>query len=99
VITCNQAPRREGSGGATAEALREWCKERMSSHKIPRYLKILRDPESFPCTASGKPQKCIKRQAANKELGLGGGGGLRATAAGAAACPVLPSAGPHGMVY
>jgi fatty-acyl-CoA synthase len=49
------------------EELREYCKDRISHQKIPRYFQFV---ESYPLTASGKVQKFILRQNAIKALGL-----------------------------
>jgi fatty-acyl-CoA synthase len=65
---CAWVRAREGGAGVSAEALREWCTERISKHKVPRYIMIKEEP--FPCTASGKPQKFAMRRRAIEELSL-----------------------------
>ena len=46
---------------ATAEEIKEYCKGKISKHKIPRYIEFT---ESYPMTASGKIQKFkLKEQA------------------------------------
>ncbi|PPA69280.1 AMP-binding protein [Jeotgalibacillus proteolyticus] len=42
-----------------AEALREYCKGKISYHKIPRYIEFV---DSYPMTASGKIQKYLLRE-------------------------------------
>jgi fatty-acyl-CoA synthase len=49
------------------EEIREYCRERISRHKIPRYVKFV---ESFPMTVTGKIRKFVMRQQAVEELGL-----------------------------
>lgn len=43
----------------TAEEIRDYCKGRISHHKIPRYIEFA---ESYPMTASGKIQKFLLRE-------------------------------------
>lgn len=46
---------------ATAEEIKEYCKGKISKHKIPRYIEFT---DSYPMTASGKIQKFkLKEQA------------------------------------
>lgn len=52
---------------ATEEEIREFFQNRISRHKIPRYIKFV---DSYPMTASGKVQKFKLREQAIKELGL-----------------------------
>ncbi len=51
----------------TEEELREYCKGRISSQKIPRYFQFV---TSYPMTGSGKVQKFVLRESAIKLLGL-----------------------------
>jgi fatty-acyl-CoA synthase len=44
---------------ATAEEIKEYCKGRISKHKIPRYIEFT---DSYPMTASGKIQKYRLRE-------------------------------------
>ncbi|WP_102265098.1 AMP-binding protein [Mesobacillus jeotgali] len=46
---------------ATAEEIKEYCKGKISKHKIPRYIEFT---ESYPMTASGKIQKFKLREQA-----------------------------------
>ncbi|WP_226677684.1 AMP-binding protein [Mesobacillus jeotgali] len=46
---------------ATAEEIKEYCKGKISKHKIPRYIEFI---ESYPMTASGKIQKFKLREQA-----------------------------------
>jgi fatty-acyl-CoA synthase len=58
---------REGEEISEQE-LRDFCKERISHQKIPRYIQFVR---SYPMTASGKVQKFVLREQAIETLGLG----------------------------
>jgi fatty-acyl-CoA synthase len=49
------------------QELRDYCKERISHQKIPRYFQFV---NSYPMTASGKVQKFVLREQAIKTLGL-----------------------------
>ena len=49
------------------EDLRQWCKERISRWKIPRYIFFI---DSFPITPSGKIQKYKLKDKYLDELGL-----------------------------
>ncbi|PRW33815.1 AMP-binding isoform A [Chlorella sorokiniana] len=60
---------RSGFEGMGRAELRAWCQGQIARYKVPRYWKFV---ESFPMTASGKPQKYKMREAAIAELGLGG---------------------------
>jgi fatty-acyl-CoA synthase len=55
----------------TEEELRDYCKERISYQKIPRYFQFV---NAYPMTASGKVQKFVLRENAIKVLGLGKAG-------------------------
>ncbi|CAM4006057.1 AMP-binding protein [Mesobacillus thioparans] len=46
---------------ATADEIKEYCKGKISKHKIPRYIEFT---ESYPMTASGKIQKFKLREQA-----------------------------------
>jgi fatty-acyl-CoA synthase len=52
---------------ASAEELREYCRDKIAHYKIPRYVKLV---EAFPTTVTGKVQKFIMREQSIKELGL-----------------------------
>ncbi|HEY0755126.1 MAG TPA: AMP-binding protein [Ktedonobacteraceae bacterium] len=49
------------------QEIRDFCKERISHQKIPRYIQFVR---TYPMTASGKVQKFVLRQQAIETLGL-----------------------------
>jgi fatty-acyl-CoA synthase len=51
----------------TGDELREACKGRIATYKIPRYWKFV---DSFPMTVTGKVQKFRMRELAIDELGL-----------------------------
>jgi fatty-acyl-CoA synthase len=57
---------REGET-ASAEELREYCRDKIAHYKIPRYIRFVED---FPTTVTGKVQKFIMREQSIKELGL-----------------------------
>lgn len=48
------------------EEVREYCKDKISHHKIPRYVEIT---DSYPMTASGKIQKYLLRRQAIELVG------------------------------
>jgi fatty-acyl-CoA synthase len=50
--------------------LMDWCKRRMASFRVPRYLRIVADFEAIGMTASGKVQKAKLREHALREFGL-----------------------------
>lgn len=49
------------------EAIRDYCRDRISRHKVPKYVRFV---TSFPLTASGKVKKYELRGQLVKELGL-----------------------------
>jgi len=51
----------------SAEQIQAFCKDKIASFKIPRYIKIV---DQFPMTVTGKVQKFRIRQAMIEELGL-----------------------------
>jgi len=63
---------REGVSCA-AEEIRDYCRERIASFKVPRYWTFV---EHFPMTASGKVQKFKLRESAIRELQLEEAGGI-----------------------
>lgn len=52
---------------AGTDEIRTYCEGRLSRFKIPRYVHFV---DHFPMTASGKIQKFVLREKAEKELGL-----------------------------
>ncbi|KAJ5689475.1 hypothetical protein N7462_003867 [Penicillium macrosclerotiorum] len=50
-------PRELGSTSITAEEIRQWVRERLSHHLVPKHIFFLGQNEAFPKTASGKIQK------------------------------------------
>lgn len=50
---------------ATAEEIKEFCKDQISYHKIPKYIFFV---DEYPTTASGKIQKYKLRDSATQEL-------------------------------
>ena len=59
---------------ATGEELREWCRGRIASFKIPRYWRFV---DEFPMTVTGKVQKFKMRETSVTELGLESAAGTR----------------------
>ncbi len=55
--------------GATldADAVREYCRDRIAHFKIPRYVHVT---DSFPMTITGKIQKFVMREQSIELLGL-----------------------------
>ena len=49
------------------ELIRRYCKDRISRHKVPKFIRLV---QSFPLTASGKVKKFELREQLLKELGL-----------------------------
>jgi len=57
---------REGQA-VSGEELREWCRGRIATFKIPRYWRFV---DEFPMTVTGKVQKFKMRETSVAELGL-----------------------------
>jgi fatty-acyl-CoA synthase len=57
----------KGNTTATAEELRDFCRDQIAHFKIPRYIKFV---DSFPMTVTGKVQKFVMRDQTCEELGL-----------------------------
>jgi fatty-acyl-CoA synthase len=57
---------REGQA-VSGEELREWCRGKIASFKIPRYWRFV---DEFPMTVTGKVQKFKMRETSVAELGL-----------------------------
>jgi fatty-acyl-CoA synthase len=51
----------------TADALRDWCKDKIARFKVPRHIRFVTD---MPLTATGKPQKFKMREEMCRDLGL-----------------------------
>ena len=51
----------------TADALRDWCKEKIARFKVPRHIHFADD---MPLTATGKPQKFKMQSVMCAELGI-----------------------------
>ena len=58
---------RPGTSPLTAEALRQFCSDRLAHFKIPRYVHVV---DGFPMTVTGKVRKVQMREAALEILGL-----------------------------
>jgi fatty-acyl-CoA synthase len=52
---------------ASAEELRDYCRDNIAHYKIPRYVKFV---EAFPTTVTGKVQKFVMREQSIQDLGL-----------------------------
>ncbi|HZA80475.1 MAG TPA: AMP-binding protein [Actinomycetes bacterium] len=64
---------REGQS-VSGEELREWCRGKIASFKVPRHWRFV---EEFPMTVTGKVQKFKMREASIAELGLEAAAGTR----------------------
>jgi fatty-acyl-CoA synthase len=64
---------REGQA-VTGDELREWCRGKIASFKIPRYWRFV---DEFPMTVTGKVQKFKMRETSVVELGLESAAGTR----------------------
>ncbi len=53
---------------ATAEEIRDFCRERVARYKVPRYVRFV---DEYPLTVTGKVQKFKMREMMAEELGLG----------------------------
>ncbi len=51
---------------STLEDIREYCKDKISFHKIPRFVFFV---DEYPTTASGKIQKYKLRDQATEKIG------------------------------
>jgi fatty-acyl-CoA synthase len=51
----------------TADALKDWCKDKIARFKVPRHICFATD---MPLTATGKPQKFKMRDMMCEELGI-----------------------------
>ncbi|GKZ33411.1 acyl-CoA synthetase member 2 mitochondrial [Aspergillus brasiliensis] len=50
------------SEAANEDKIRQWVREKLSNHLVPKYVFFLRPTDSFPKTASGKVQKFKLRE-------------------------------------
>lgn len=57
----------KGNAKVTEEDVTEFCRDKISYYKIPRYIKFV---DEFPMTVTGKIQKFKIKEMAVKELGL-----------------------------
>ena len=64
---------REGQQ-VTGDELRDWCRGKIASFKIPRYWRFV---DAFPMTVTGKVQKFKMRETSVAELGLESAAGTR----------------------
>ncbi|WP_374204993.1 AMP-binding protein [Pseudonocardia sp. WMMC193] len=60
---------RPGSPELNAESVREYCEDRLSRQKIPRYVQVV---DQFPMTVTGKVRKNVMREIMTKGLNSGG---------------------------
>lgn len=73
VVPLDAALRHEGEEGKhrtaiTAKQIREWVREKLSNHLVPKYVFFLSDSSLLPKTASGKIQKFKLEETAIKLL-------------------------------
>jgi fatty-acyl-CoA synthase len=57
----------KGGTTATAEEIRDFCRDQIAHYKVPRYIKFV---DGFPMTVTGKVQKFVMREQTSKELRL-----------------------------
>ncbi len=55
----------KGEESATAEEIRDFCRDQIAHYKIPRYVKFV---DAFPMTVTGKVQKFLMREQMIAEL-------------------------------
>ncbi|MFO1401390.1 MAG: AMP-binding protein [Steroidobacteraceae bacterium] len=55
----------KAGASATAEGIRDFCREQIAHYKIPRHVRFLRE---FPLTVTGKIQKYLLREQMRREL-------------------------------
>ncbi|WP_019633566.1 AMP-binding protein [Actinomadura atramentaria] len=60
---------RPGAEPLTAEALREFCRDRLAHYKIPRYVHVV---DEFPMTVTGKVRKVEMREQARNLISFPG---------------------------
>jgi fatty-acyl-CoA synthase len=63
---CAAVRLREGAT-VTPEEIREYCRGRISHHKVPRYVVVV---DAYPMTVTGKIQKFLLREQMVADLGL-----------------------------
>jgi fatty-acyl-CoA synthase len=56
-----------GAAEISAQSLRDFCRGKLASYKIPRYVKTV---SAFPMTVTGKVRKVEMRELSIRELGL-----------------------------
>jgi fatty-acyl-CoA synthase len=64
---CAWVKMRAGAEPVDAEAVREFCRGRLSHYKIPRYVMVV---DEFPMTVTGKIRKVAMREESAAKLGL-----------------------------
>ncbi|KAL4808766.1 hypothetical protein BDV18DRAFT_133154 [Aspergillus unguis] len=67
-IICKER-KHDDEEAAAADHIREFVREKLSSHLVPKYIFFLEPTDSFPKTASGKIQKFKLKETAVKLLG------------------------------
>lgn len=55
---------------ATADEIRDFCREQIAHYKIPRHIRFLADMGEMPMTITGKVQKFVMRQRMVEDLQL-----------------------------
>jgi fatty-acyl-CoA synthase len=61
---------KSGHSPLTVSDIAEFCRNKISHYKIPRYVECIAPEDDFPMTVSGKIQKFILRERSIKSLGL-----------------------------
>ncbi|KAJ5709118.1 hypothetical protein N7493_010452 [Penicillium malachiteum] len=68
VVAAFVVSREHGPKSITKEEIRQWVREKLSNHLVPKYTFFLAPSETFPKTASGKIQKFKLQEQAIKLL-------------------------------
>jgi fatty-acyl-CoA synthase len=55
---------------ATANEIRDFCRDQIAHYKVPRYIRFLGDMSELPMTVTGKAQKFLMREKMIADLGL-----------------------------
>ncbi|KAL2001460.1 hypothetical protein VTN02DRAFT_1717 [Thermoascus thermophilus] len=72
VVAAFVVAREEGEDRISPEEVKQWVREKLSHHLVPKYIFYLPSPDAFPKTASGKIQKFKLKEMAIQTLKEGG---------------------------
>ncbi|KAJ9261436.1 hypothetical protein DTO021C3_3444 [Paecilomyces variotii] len=68
VVGAFVVPKDQGKGAITIDEIKQWVRERLSNHLVPKYVFYLPGPTAIPKTASGKIQKFKLKEMAIQSL-------------------------------